>query len=83
MPPDPLHSRLPVIVRGAAVRVEVCPPDPRLSPGYQWSITERPHVIALAPWRSATDGLNPGCHRLRAKGSDSALDYDKSRRGGR
>ena len=80
MLPDPLDSALPTIVRSAAVRVEVCPPDPRLSPGYQWSITERPHVIALAPWRSATDGLNPGCHRLRAKGSDSALDYDKARR---
>ena len=79
MLPDPLDSAIPAIVRGA-VRVA---PDPRLSPGYQWSAAERPHVIALAPWRSATDGLNPGCHRLRAKGSDSALDYDKARRGGR
>jgi len=58
-----------------------CAPDPRLSPGYEWPTAERPHVIALAPWRSAVDGLSPGCHRLRAKGSDSALDYDKARRG--
>ena len=79
MLPDPLHNARPDIVRGA-VRVA---PDPRLSPGYQWPAAERPHTIALAPWRSATDGLNPGCHHLRAKGSDSALDYDKARRGGR
>lgn len=79
MLPDPLHRSLPAIVR-AAVRVA---PDPRLSPGYEWPAAERPHTIALAPWRSATDGLNPGCHRLRATGSDSALDYDKAKRGGR
>ena len=83
MLPDPLHSRLPAIVRGACFVVTRCPADPRLSPGYQWTAAERPHVVSLAPWRSATDGLNPGCHRLRAKGSDSALDYDKARRGGR
>ena len=82
MLPDPLHNALPAIARGA-VRVTVCRPDPRLSPGHVWPIAERPHTIALAYERGNTDGLNPGCHRLRAKGSDSALDYDKAQRGGR
>ena len=65
MPPDPLHNALPAIVRGACFVVTRCPADPRLSAGYQWSVTERPHVIALAYERCTTDGLDVGCHRLR------------------
>lgn len=62
--PDALASRLPAIVRRSAVRVEVCPPDPRLSAGYQWPAAERPHTIALAYDRAPTHALRIGGHRL-------------------
>ena len=65
MLPDPLHPQLPGVIRRAAVRVTVCRPDPRLSPGHVWPIAERPHTIALAYERGTTDGLDVGCHRLR------------------
>lgn len=62
--PDALARALPGIVRRAAVRVEVCPPDPRLSAGYQWPVAERPHTIALAYDRAPTHALTIGVHRL-------------------
>lgn len=65
MLPAALHNALPGVIRRAAVRVTVCRPDPRLSPGHVWPAAERPHTIALAFERSRTDGLAVGCHRLR------------------
>lgn len=54
--PDALAYRLPGIIRRAAVRVEVCPPDPRL--------VECHHVIALAYDRGPVHHLAHGVHRL-------------------
>lgn len=54
--PDALACRLPGIVRRSAVRVEVCPPDPRLSEPHQ--------TIALAYDRAPTHALTIGGHRL-------------------
>ena len=65
MLPDPLHNAHPAIVRSACFVVTRCPADPRLSPGHQWPVAERPHTIALAYERGTTDGLDVGCHRLR------------------
>ena len=56
MLPDPLHSRLPVIVRGACFVVTRCPPDPRL--------VECHHTIALAYDRAPTRALTIGVHHL-------------------
>lgn len=45
-------------------KITTLPPDPRLSPDYEWPMSDRPHTMALAEHRAPTNYMTIGVRRM-------------------
>ena len=46
------------------LKIIILPPDPRLSPSYEWPSSDRPHTMALAEQRAPTSYMTIGVRRM-------------------